>query len=117
LHLDGRIVGDVSGAADASSSLTVGADGVIEGTVNVQDLVLNGTVRGDVNVHGRVELGSTSHVDGNVTYRVLQMSAGAKVNGRLIHEGAGAQAPTARGAGSGARERPGPDGDEVPGLR
>jgi len=100
LHLDGRIVGDVFGEPGPSASLTIGAEGVIEGSVDVEELVLGGTVRGDVTVRGRVELKPTAQVDGNVTYRVLQMAAGAKVNGRLIHEGA--EKPTVAGSKPGA---------------
>lgn len=91
LHLDGRIVGDVRGEPVGGSSLTLGAGGIIEGSVEVDDLVLNGTVRGDVMARERVELGAAAQVDGNLSYKVLQMSAGARVNGRLIHLPGGAQ--------------------------
>lgn len=86
LHLDGRIVGDVRSEPGTAGCLTIGGDGVIEGSVTVDDVVLNGTVRGDVTARKRVELGPTAQVDGNVGYQVLQMAAGARVNGRLIHQ-------------------------------
>lgn len=104
LHLDGAVVGDVAGEAGAST-LTIGADGLVEGAVTVDDLVLNGTVRGDVSARERVELGPTARVDGNVAYKVLQMAAGACVNGRLIHQPGGQQALPA----------PAGTGDEAPG--
>lgn len=96
LHLDGRIVGDVTGEAGASG-LTVGVDGAIEGAVHVDELELNGTVRGDVTVRERVELGPTARVDGDLSYQVLQMAAGACVNGRLNHQPGGRQALPAPG--------------------
>lgn len=113
LHLDGRIIGDVSGEAGVPSTLAIGKDGVIEGSVDVDSVVLNGTVRGDVTVRERVELGPTAQVDGNVTYQVLEMAAGARVNGRLIHRGEGAQARPDAAAEAAAA----PDRDETPGLR
>lgn len=91
LHLDGLVVGDVTGEAGASG-LTIGGDGLIEGSVRVDDLVLNGTVRGDVAARERVALGPTAQVDGNLVYQVLEMAGGARVNGRLIHQPAGQQA-------------------------
>jgi cytoskeletal protein CcmA (bactofilin family) len=94
LHLDGRIVGDVTGEPGASG-LTLGVEGLIEGAVLVDDLELNGTVRGDVMVRERVELGPTARVDGNLSYQVLEMAAGACVNGRLIHQPGGQKAPPA----------------------
>jgi cytoskeletal protein CcmA (bactofilin family) len=93
LHLDGRIVGDVIGEVGAGSKLTLGTGGVIEGSVVVDELVLGGTVQGDVTGREKVELGASARVDGNVTYKALQMAAGARVNGRLIHQPGGQQAP------------------------
>lgn len=92
LHLDGRIIGDVTGEPGAATKLTIGADGVVEGAVAVDDLVLGGAVQGDVTGREKVELGASARVDGNVTYKVLQMAAGARVNGRLIHQPGGQQA-------------------------
>jgi cytoskeletal protein CcmA (bactofilin family) len=112
LHLEGRIVGDVRGEPGSAATLTIGKEGVIEGSVSVDTLVLNGTVRGDVTGRERVELGTTATVEGNVSYKVLEMQAGARVDGRLIH------AP----GGEGSPEAPpetdrGPEGDGIPGLR
>jgi cytoskeletal protein CcmA (bactofilin family) len=109
LHLDGRIVGDVSG--EPGATLTIGTDGIIEGSVRVDSLVLNGAVTGDVTANERVELGSTAKVDGNVVYKTLQMAEGARVNGRLIHQA------TAAAGGAPSGEDTGPGDDEVPGLR
>jgi cytoskeletal protein CcmA (bactofilin family) len=122
LHLDGRIVGDLGGEEGASSELTIGASGVVEGAVLVDNVVLNGTVLGDVAGRERVELGPTARVDGNVRYKVLEMAAGARVNGRLIHEAAGrGSAPPAEGAGreAGLQDADAAPGtaDELPGLR
>jgi len=117
LHLGGRIVGDVHGDAGAGSSLTIGAEGVIEGSVHVDELVLNGTVRGDVTVRERVELGATAQVDGNVSYTVLQMDAGARVNGRMIHQPLGQQALPAPEPAETPGDASGPEGDEVADLR
>ncbi len=92
LHLDGRIVGDITGEPGGGTKLTIGADGFVEGSVAVDDLVLGGAVQGDVTAREKVELGVGARVDGNVTYKVLQMAAGARVNGRLIHQPGGQQA-------------------------
>jgi cytoskeletal protein CcmA (bactofilin family) len=113
LHVDGRIVGDVRGGA-GSSSLTVGSGGIIEGSVSAEDLVLHGAVRGDVTAGAKVELGPGGQVDGNVSYRVLQMDAGARVNGRLIHHSG---SPAEAGGGGTSEPDSGPAGDEAPGVR
>ena len=91
LHLDGKVEGDVTGEAGASV-LVIGADGLVEGAVRVDELILNGAVRGDVEARERVELGASARVDGNVAYKLLQMSAGGCVNSRLLHQPGGQQA-------------------------
>ena len=48
--------------------------------------MLNGTVKGDVRATERVELGPKARVIGNVQYKLIEMSIGAEVNGKLIHE-------------------------------
>lgn len=85
LHLDGKIVGNVGGREDASSSVTISEQGTIEGDVRVDVLILNGTVIGDVYANERVELASQARVTGTVYYRLLEMAMGAEVNGQLVH--------------------------------
>ncbi len=85
LHLDGKVVGNVSGRDEGVSSLTVSEQGAIEGDVRVDVLILNGTVVGDVYANERVELASQAKVTGTVYYRLLEMAMGAEVNGQLVH--------------------------------
>ena len=49
-------------------------------------LALSGTVEGDVVVTERAELGPTASVTGNVHYNLIEIAAGAEINGKLIHE-------------------------------
>jgi cytoskeletal protein CcmA (bactofilin family) len=65
--------------------LSISERGCVEGTVVVPNLLLNGTVKGDVAASGRVELGARARVVGNVRYGLIEMAIGAAVNGKLIH--------------------------------
>lgn len=85
LHLDGAIRGNVSGEAESNSTLTVSEQGSVEGDVSVENLILNGTIVGDVYASGRVELASNARVTGTVYYKLLEMAMGAEVNGQLVH--------------------------------
>jgi len=85
LHLDGLVRGNVTGARDNHSTLTVSEQGTIEGDVRVDNLILNGAVVGDVYADERVELASEARVTGTVYYRLLEMAMGAEVNGQLVH--------------------------------
>ncbi len=83
LHVDGVIKGNVI-ANDASAVLTVSENGRIVGEVRVPNLVLNGTVEGDVYAKERVELSVKARVHGNVYYQLIEMAIGAEVNGNLV---------------------------------
>jgi cytoskeletal protein CcmA (bactofilin family) len=101
LHLDGRINGKVTGEG-GSSSLVVSREGVIEGDVRVDTLILDGTVIGDVYAAKHVELATRARVSGTVYYRLLEMAMGAEVNGKLVHDeeleqAAGKPTPAAAG--------------------
>ena len=85
-HVDGHVKGNVDAAADSGATLSVSDGGVVEGSVAVPNVVLNGTVKGDILAHDRVELGATAKVAGNVYYGLREMEMGAEINGKLIHE-------------------------------
>ena len=62
------------------SSLSVSETGSIEGPVQVPNVMLNGTVRGDIQARERVVLGATARVEGNVHYGVIEMTLGAQIS-------------------------------------
>jgi cytoskeletal protein CcmA (bactofilin family) len=84
LHLDGRVTGSVRTAAGAGGTLSISESGVVEGSVEVPSVVLNGVVRGDIVARERVVLGALAKVLGNVSYGAIEMALGAQINGKLI---------------------------------
>lgn len=86
-HVDGYVKGNVKASKDGNSSLSISERGYVEGAVMVPHVLLNGTVKGDVRATQRVELGPRARVIGNLQYKLIEMSIGAEVNGKLIHEG------------------------------
>lgn len=98
LHLDGQIAGDVRADSRTPASLSVSDTGSIEGSVQVTDLVLHGAVRGDIMARGRVVLGASARVEGNVYYGVIEMTLGAQITGKLVRLTEGEQGePVASG--------------------
>jgi cytoskeletal protein CcmA (bactofilin family) len=85
-HVDGAVKGNVDAPADSGSTLSVSDGGVVEGSVAVPNVILNGTVKGDILAHERIELGATAKVTGNVYYGLIEMAIGAEINGKLVHE-------------------------------
>jgi cytoskeletal protein CcmA (bactofilin family) len=83
LHLDGSIEGNVRADPSEGSSLSISETGSIEGNVEAGNVMLNGSVRGDILARERVVLGATAKVQGNVYYGVIEMTLGAQIMGKL----------------------------------
>ena len=66
LHVDGYVKGNVEAEAGTDSMLSISEGGTIEGNVNVPNVYLKGTVKGDLTATSRVELGATAKVIGNI---------------------------------------------------
>jgi cytoskeletal protein CcmA (bactofilin family) len=96
LHVDGRIAGDVRAAASSDSTLSVSEHGVIEGAVEVANVILDGCVKGPIHARGRVVLGPKSRVHGDLYYGVIEMTLGAEITGKV--------APVERAAPGGAAQ-------------
>ncbi len=97
LHIDGTIKGNLVAEPGTETVLTVSEKGRIEGDVRVPNLVLNGSVQGDVYASERVELASHARVTGNVYYNLIEMAMGAEVNGNLVHRAEPQRAPSSTG--------------------
>ena len=79
-HPGGNVRSDDTPAA----SLTVSESGSIEGAVQVPNVVLEGSVKGDIHARERVVLGATARVEGDVYYGVIEMTVGAQIMGKLV---------------------------------
>lgn len=84
LHLDGKVEGAIRGDG-AQAVLTLSEHAQVTGEVQAPHIVVNGTIAGDVTASERLELASNARVEGNVYYKVLEMSAGAQINGKIVH--------------------------------
>ena len=94
LHLDGRVAGNVRADNDPTATLSVSETGSIEGSVEVPNVMLEGSVRGDIMARERVVLGATAKVQGNVHYGVIEMTLGAEIKGKLVPLPTGVAATT-----------------------
>ena len=84
LHVDGKVEGAIRGDG-AQAMLTLSEHAVVIGEVQAPHIVVNGAITGDVTASERLELASNARVEGNVYYKVLEMSAGAQINGKMVH--------------------------------
>jgi cytoskeletal protein CcmA (bactofilin family) len=101
LHLDGRVNGNVRSSAPDGGALSVSESGFIEGRVEVTNIMMNGTVNGDMHARERLVLGEKARVNGNVYYGVIEMAPGAVITGKLIPLGNNAAPDAAETQGDG----------------
>jgi cytoskeletal protein CcmA (bactofilin family) len=79
LRVDGYMAGTIQ---SADGKLILNAGGTIDGDVFVREALINGTVRGDIKVTERVELGSAARVIGDIKTAQLLIQPGATFQGR-----------------------------------
>jgi cytoskeletal protein CcmA (bactofilin family) len=84
LHIDGRVTGSVRGRSGAPAAISVSEHGLVEGSVEAAQIVVNGAVHGDIYGSDRVVLGAKARVQGNVHYGVIEMALGAEIQGKLV---------------------------------
>jgi cytoskeletal protein CcmA (bactofilin family) len=84
LHVDGVVEGNITAPEDSGSVLTLSEQGTVHGEVRVPNVILNGTVKGNVYASEHVELALTARIVGNVYYNLIEMAMGAEVNGSLV---------------------------------
>ena len=87
LHIDGKVKGNVIAEEGGGESiLTLSDRGMIEGEVKVPNIVVNGTIIGDVHAMTHIEVANKARVHGNIYYSLIEMAMGAEVNGTLVHK-------------------------------
>ncbi len=85
LRIDGRIQGNVH----TSANITIGADGVVEGDITAQDVVVGGKVIGKLTASGKVILEAKSVLNGDLKTSRLVIEEGAVFIGHSDMGGGG----------------------------
>jgi cytoskeletal protein CcmA (bactofilin family) len=80
LYVDGRVEGTIR---LSQSSVTVGPNGRVSADVEAREIVVRGTVKGNLLGRERVVLGNTGDVHGNVSTQRLAIEEGARFQGRV----------------------------------
>lgn len=84
LRVDGRVDGRVETKPDKRGVLIVSKDAVVNGPVFVTNMVINGTINGDIYVAGRLECRPGAKIRGQVRYQNLSMAEGAVIEGKFV---------------------------------
>jgi cytoskeletal protein CcmA (bactofilin family) len=83
LRIDGDLVGDVTALATEPSMLVISEAAVVEGRIEADHVIVNGRVKGPIHARELLELQPRAQIEGDVTYRALEMHQGAVIAGQL----------------------------------
>jgi cytoskeletal protein CcmA (bactofilin family) len=87
LQIEGTIKGNLIAEANSGAVVRISDSGRVEGQINAPNIVVNGTVVGDLYAGEYIELAKKARIQGDVYYHMMEMVLGAEVNGKLIHQG------------------------------
>ena len=80
LYMDGNIEGTIT--LDGSR-LTIGPNAKILADIHVRDLVIFGSLKGNINATGRVDLRQSAQVNGDILANRLSIEENATLKGRV----------------------------------
>jgi cytoskeletal protein CcmA (bactofilin family) len=83
LRVDGEVFGDLRANPDQPSILVISQEAIVQGTIDADHVIINGTVKGPVNARVLLELQPRARIEGDVTYKALEMHQGAVISGQL----------------------------------
>lgn len=78
---DFLILGSVVGTCVLDSMLTVEKTGIWSGKITAKNVIINGTVKGDIVAKEKLEIGAHARIEGNVTAGSLAIATGAIIQG------------------------------------
>jgi cytoskeletal protein CcmA (bactofilin family) len=80
LNLDGEVNGKVR---VTGARVTVGSTGKVQADIEAREIVVNGSVEGNLKAEARVRLGSASQVEGALTAPSIGIDDGARFRGKV----------------------------------
>ena len=77
------INGEVAGDCDIDGTVTLAHDGVWRGTIKAEAVIVAGTIEGDIEARGRVEINATARISGTVSGNAIAVAEGAVIEGDI----------------------------------
>ena len=83
LRVDGEVFGDLRANPEQPSILVISEEAIVQGAIDADHVIINGSVKGPVNARELLELQPRARIEGDVTYKALEMHQGAVISGQL----------------------------------
>ena len=85
LLVNGMVNGNIRAESGTNATLTISEQGEVRGEIRVPNVIVNGSVDGDIYSEKHIELSAKAEVSGNVYYKVIEMVMGSRVDGQFVH--------------------------------
>jgi len=83
LRVDGEVFGDLRANPDQPSILVISEQAIVQGAIDADHVIINGSVKGPVCARVLLELQPRARIEGDVSYKALEMHQGAVISGQL----------------------------------
>lgn len=83
LRIDGEVRGNIRAAEGSPSILVISESASVTGLVQADHVVINGRVAGPIHATELLELQPKARIEGDVSYKALEMHQGAVIAGKL----------------------------------
>lgn len=83
LRIDGEVSGNIRANAGESSILIVSEVATVTGSIEADHVIIDGRVKGPVMARSLLELQPKAHIEGDVSYRSIEMHQGARISGQM----------------------------------
>lgn len=83
LRIDGEVIGDIRANEGSSSILVISESAIVTGYIHADHVIINGRVMGPVHASELLELQPKAKIEGDVSYKALEMHQGAVIFGQL----------------------------------
>jgi len=78
---DYMINGEIDGDCDLQGSVTLAAKGFWKGTLKAETVIISGTVEGNIEASGSIEVSDSARINGTVTGASIAVAEGAIIEG------------------------------------
>ena len=85
LFIMGEVEGDLNSDSDLAK-LIVSKTGNVQGEIRVPNVVINGTIVGNVRASENLEISGTAKIFGDLHYSTIEIKGGSLITGRLVAE-------------------------------
>ena len=83
LFIMGEVEGDLNSDSDLAK-LVVSRTGKVQGEIRVPNVVVNGTIVGNVRASEKLEISGTARIFGDLHYSTIEIQGGSLITGRLV---------------------------------